>query len=127
MKNAITIFILSITCVSVFKSATPFLSYKMNYEFILKERCEFRGTSQHDDCDGFCYLRKKIEHQHGGDHEVPHSDNAIPSHKFSSIYGILENNQEPNTPLLNKNSFQVYSSSNTYKIYLEILSPPPKT
>lgn len=98
----------------------------MNYDFILKERCEFRGTSQHEECDGFCYLRKKIEHQHGGDHEQPHSDKAISSYQFSSIYGILESVEQISTPFLKTRNYDSLVNTNKYIVYQDILSPPPK-
>lgn len=126
MKKVISIFILGIFCLAAFKSATPFLSYKMNYEFILKERCEFRGTSQHDECDGFCYLRKKIEHQHGGDHEQPHSDKAISSHQFSSIFAILESSKQITHPFLKKGRYNNSEYFNKYVVYQDVQSPPPK-
>lgn len=126
MKKASTIFILVITCLAVFKSATPFLSYKINYEFILKERCEFRGTSQHDECDGFCYLRKKIEHQHGGEHEQPHSDKATSSYQFSSIFGILEVDKKIPSPNQRNAHYSVLVDTNLYTIYQDVLLPPPK-
>lgn len=98
----------------------------MNYEFILKERCEFRGTSQHGECDGFCYLRKKIEHQHSGDHEQPHSDKAISSHQFSSFFAILESSKQITHSILKKERFNNSDRFSKYVVYRDIQSPPPK-
>jgi len=126
VKKTSAIFILVITCLAVFKSATPFLSYKINYEFILKERCEFRGTSQHNECDGFCYLRKKIKNQHGGEHEQPHSNKAISSYQFSSIFGILEVYKKIPSPNPKNAHYSVLVDTNLYTIYQDVLLPPPK-
>ncbi|MFY0685426.1 MAG: hypothetical protein JXR20_12820 [Balneola sp.] len=89
--------------------------------------CEFRGTDKHDDCDGFCYLRKNIEHQHGGEQEQPHSDKAIYSYQFSSMYGLLESHKNPSSPYLKSERYGLYSNLNLYTIYPDILSPPPRS
>ncbi|XWN36407.1 MAG: hypothetical protein ROO71_10655 [Balneola sp.] len=98
----------------------------MNYEFILQERCEYRGTDKHDECDGFCYLKKKLEHQHGGDHEQPHSDKAVSSNQFSSIYAILESSKKIISPFLKRERFDNLNSFDKYVVYQSVQSPPPK-
>ncbi len=127
MKNAVTIFLLVLTSAAVFKSATPFLSYKANYEFIFTEMCEMRGTSNHNDCDGFCYLRKQIEHHDESDHEKPHTNKVPASNLYSSIFGIIGEQKNIESPFLRFRDLNQDIFDQKYRIYLDSLSPPPQS
>ena len=89
--------------------------------------CINRGTEQHGECDGFCYLKKKVEEQHGGDHENPHSKKALTSNLYSSIFGILQHGIIIESPLQTIERTEKKTYNFPTQIFLDVLSPPPKS
>ena len=89
--------------------------------------CINRGTEKHGDCDGFCYLKKKVEEQHGGDHENPHSKKALTSNLYSSIFGVLQHGIIIKSPLRAIEKKEITKSDFSSQISLDVLSPPPQS
>jgi len=89
--------------------------------------CENRGTDKHDDCDGFCYLKKKIHEHDGHSDEQSHSGKAIQTNLYSSIYGLME----PGITILSpfRSSKKIISGYliSDYEVYPELVSPPPQS
>lgn len=126
MQKVTSIFLFFVTLLAVFKTATPFLSYKANYTFIVEEMCVYRGTTQQDDCDGFCYLKKNIEDQNGGSHDSHNSKKAVHTYQNSSLFGILESGIYIYSPFHNIERSSLDDISAASVLFLEVLSPPPK-
>ena len=126
MQKVTTIFLFIVTLLAIFRTATPFLSYKANYTFIAEEMCVYRGTDLHDDCDGYCYLKKNIEEQSGDAHENPNSKKAVSSNQISSLFGILESKIPLYSPFIETDLNSFYKPHYIPSIYLEVFSPPPQ-
>jgi hypothetical protein len=111
---------------TAFHAATPFLSYKANYSFIISELCEFKDSPDHNDCDGFCYLRKQIQQHddhHGSDHTGNRSSNFG---NYSSIYALLVPLSMMDYSSSEEISYQRPKQISIRNIYLEVPSPPPQ-
>jgi hypothetical protein len=59
-RGLIAVMLLSVYLLSPFKLYAPYLSYKINYNYISKELCENKDKPKMN-CNGKCYLNKELK------------------------------------------------------------------
>lgn len=98
----------------------------MNHEYIKAHLCRSLTQPEFSDCDGFCYLKKKIDDHKDHDMDSHGTTAYIPKVPFVYLVEV-QSNKTPSSIFLRAESRFINNDSLPTPIFLEILSPPPKS
>ncbi len=109
---------------SVFQMAVPFMSYTLNYEYIVGELCLSNFEPGHEDCNGYCVFRKNIQGQHD-DHNPVSDSNSIVVHHTYLTFLIPESATVSQPGRGEEYAFQGLPED-IISPYISINTPPPR-
>jgi len=101
-----------------------FSSFKIHQTEIAEHHCENKDDPN-SDCDGVCYLKKKITHHHSQD--MP--DHAHIISTLNAFQGLFWQSSEnkPLYPLILQDSLSLHQLSLVDGIPMEVFRPPQST
>lgn len=98
----------------------------MNHEYIKKHFCRSLTQPEFGDCDGFCYLKKQIDDHQDHDMDSHGTTAYVPKVPFVYLPEIHSKKMSP--PEFHKQSKRYLNNESLPQdIFLDIISPPPKS
>lgn len=109
---------------SVFQIAVPFMSYTLNYEYIIGELCLSNFEPGHEDCNGYCVFRKNIQGHHSDHNPASDTNSIIVHHTYLTF--LIPKQVSLAQPGIGKELVFQKSSNNTISPFITINTPPPQ-
>tara|TARA_R110000868_G_scaffold235273_8_gene489110 strand:+ start:19418 stop:19798 length:381 start_codon:yes stop_codon:yes gene_type:complete len=126
MKKAGSILLLLLYLFSMVQTLVPVISFEMNHDYIKKHLCRSLTQPEFGDCDGFCYLKKKIEdHQ---DHDMDSHGTTATVPKVPFVYLVKIQSKKLFSGLFSSDELRFkYDETYLNDFFLDISSPPPQS
>lgn len=113
------------TLLAVLFPFVPHLEYMMHYDHIVEHHCVNRDNPEMD-CNGACYLKKKVEHSSDSEHNPLHKNNHSDNLQILPVFGIYSSLDTISFPPHHLTAFVSFSSSAYSNPFLQSLYRPPQ-
>ncbi len=108
------------------QTLVPVISFELNHDYIKKHLCRSLTQPEFSDCDGFCYLKKKIDdHQ---DHDMDSHGATAYVPKVPFVYLPEIRSKDLGSPKYSEQYRRFLNNESLPDdIFLDISSPPPQS